>query len=406
MKQGLLASSFLFCIIFLWAPVNGLLAQQNCALQPPVIHIDFGSNREPNFYLSSRANYREVYDYCPQDGNYALVTSTSGCFGGHWLTLTQDHTAKGDEGKMLLVNASYTPGVFFETPLRGLAPNTTYELAVWIVNVCKPHADCTNNRPNLHFIIVNIAGKELARFATGDILPTGAVTWLRYAAVFKTPAGEGTIFLKFENKEEGGCGNDFAMDDITLRECLIPKPVVKVPPPTKPVVKPLPSLTRQVVKKTPPDIKPGKKIAQVIPQVITKDTQKISPRVIKARPPISLPKAISSRVNPVARQIEVQSGSILVELYDNGEIDGDTVTIYHNNSLLVSRAGLSAKPVTFQVNIDAAHPHHELVMVANNLGSIPPNTSLMIVTAQNKRYEVFISSTEQQNAKVVINLKE
>ncbi len=52
------------------------------------------------------------------------------------------------------------------------------------------------------------------------------------------------------------------------------------------------------------------------------------------------------------------------------------------------------------------HPHHELIMVANNLGSIPPNTSLMIITANNKRSEVFISSTEQKNAKMLIDLKE
>jgi hypothetical protein len=45
-------------------------------------------------------------------------------------------------------------------------------------------------------------------------------------------------------------------------------------------------------------------------------------------------------------------------------------------------------------------------MVAENLGSIPPNTSLMIVTAGTKRYEVFISSSEQKNAKVVFDLKE
>jgi type IV secretory pathway VirB9-like protein len=45
-------------------------------------------------------------------------------------------------------------------------------------------------------------------------------------------------------------------------------------------------------------------------------------------------------------------------------------------------------------------------MVADNLGSIPPNTSLMIVTAKDKRYEVFISSTEQKNARVNIDLKE
>jgi len=44
-------------------------------------------------------------------------------------------------------------------------------------------------------------------------------------------------------------------------------------------------------------------------------------------------------------------------------------------------------------------------MVADNLGEIPPNTSVMIINAAGVRYEVFISSTEQRNAKVVIELK-
>ena len=44
-------------------------------------------------------------------------------------------------------------------------------------------------------------------------------------------------------------------------------------------------------------------------------------------------------------------------------------------------------------------------MVAENLGSIPPNTSVMIITTASKRYEVFISSDEQNNAKVVFELK-
>jgi len=44
-------------------------------------------------------------------------------------------------------------------------------------------------------------------------------------------------------------------------------------------------------------------------------------------------------------------------------------------------------------------------MVADNLGTIPPNTSVMIITTPSKRYEVFISSSEQKNAKVVFDLK-
>jgi hypothetical protein len=69
-------------------------------------------------------------------------------------------------------------------------------------------------------------------------------------------------------------------------------------------------------------------------------------------------------------------------------------------------ARLSQKPLTVRIAVDNDHPHHELIMVAENLGSIPPNTSLMIITAGSKRYQVFISSTEQKNAKVIFDLKE
>jgi hypothetical protein len=108
----------------------------------------------------------------------------------------------------------------------------------------------------------------------------------------------------------------------------------------------------------------------------------------------------------LAKQIETDEGEILLDLYDNGEIDGDTVSIYHNNVLIAASQRLSQKPISFRIRVDKSQPHHELVMVANNLGAIPPNTSLMIVTAKDKRYQVYITSTEQQNAKVVIDLKE
>ena len=53
-------------------------------------------------------------------------------------------------------------------------------------------------------------------------------------------------------------------------------------------------------------------------------------------------------------------------------------------------------------NADEKDASHEFVMVADNLGSIPPNTSLMIITAGEKRYELFVTSTEQKNAVVKI----
>jgi len=66
---------------------------------------------------------------------------------------------------------------------------------------------------------------------------------------------------------------------------------------------------------------------------------------------------------------------------------------------------LSHKPISVTIGVNSDQPHHEIIMVAENLGSIPPNTSVMIITTSSNRYEVLISSSEQKNAKVVFDLK-
>jgi len=114
---------------------------------------------------------------------------------------------------------------------------------------------------------------------------------------------------------------------------------------------------------------------------------------------------LKNRENPLVRKFATEAGEIKINVYDNGEIDGDTVSIYHNNQLIRSRAGLSQKPISITINVNAAEPYHEVIMVADNLGSIPPNTSVMIISTPATRYQVFISSNEQKNAKVVFELK-
>ena len=61
---------------------------------------------------------------------------------------------------------------------------------------------------------------------------------------------------------------------------------------------------------------------------------------------------------------------------------------------------LSTSPLTITLDLDEDGGENELVMVAENLGRIPPNTSLMIVQAGDQRYQVNITSTDQKNALV------
>ena len=117
------------------------------------------------------------------------------------------------------------------------------------------------------------------------------------------------------------------------------------------------------------------------------------------------PAILKTRENALVKRIETEEGKIKMDIYDNGQIDGDSVTIYHNNALIKSHMRLSEKPITVTITVDESQPHHEIIMVADNLGTIPPNTSVMIITTATSRYELFISSSEQKNAKVVFDLK-
>jgi hypothetical protein len=108
---------------------------------------------------------------------------------------------------------------------------------------------------------------------------------------------------------------------------------------------------------------------------------------------------LKPRAKELSKIILVNDSHIKVELYDDAEIDGDTITVFVNNKLLLYQQRLTDKPLTINFN---AFPEteYELMMYADNLGTIPPNTALMIVTAGNKRFNVYLSSSEQKTAAV------
>lgn len=99
-------------------------------------------------------------------------------------------------------------------------------------------------------------------------------------------------------------------------------------------------------------------------------------------------------------EISVDTGDIRLDFYDNGEIDGDSISVLVNKRLVLSHQKLGAKPITAYVKIDPQNTFQEVEMVAENLGSIPPNTAILIITAGTKRYRLFLTSTETKSAMI------
>lgn len=120
-----------------------------------------------------------------------------------------------------------------------------------------------------------------------------------------------------------------------------------------------------------------------------------------SQPVISqVPSNFEKRNNTLLKTLEVDNETVKVELYDNGEIDGDSISLYYNNTLLLGKKRLSDKAITLTLPVNDNNNVNELVMFAENLGTIPPNTALMIVTDGTKRYEVRITSDLQKSGTI------
>ncbi len=114
--------------------------------------------------------------------------------------------------------------------------------------------------------------------------------------------------------------------------------------------------------------------------------------------PTIVPGVIKNRENPTVKTIIVHTSEVTLNIYDDGAIDHDTISVYLDNKPVILHAMLTDRPLIVTIHLDESNDYHEIVMVADNEGEIPPNTSLMIVKAGDKEYKVNITSTEQKNA--------
>jgi len=118
-------------------------------------------------------------------------------------------------------------------------------------------------------------------------------------------------------------------------------------------------------------------------------------------------KALQDRQTPVVATIPIRgTDTVRITLYDNGEIDGDSVSLYLNNELLLQHYRLTAEAKVLLVPIDKSLPVNRLVLFAENLGTLPPNTALMEVTVHGKTYELFLSTDYKKNASVEFLMQE
>lgn len=116
-------------------------------------------------------------------------------------------------------------------------------------------------------------------------------------------------------------------------------------------------------------------------------------------------KAFNSRAKIFTKELELVGNSLRLELYDNGEIDGDIVSLYLNGKMILPKTMLTHKAVRLNIELDPTLEFNELSMFAENLGTKPPNTAALIVYDGKIRYETLLSSDLSKSASIKLKKK-
>ena len=112
--------------------------------------------------------------------------------------------------------------------------------------------------------------------------------------------------------------------------------------------------------------------------------------------------SIAGRKSEFSQMVNFKSDSLVLSLYDNGEIDGDTVSVIMNGETIMAKQGLKASAIRKTIYIKPGHEEDfTLVLFADNLGKYPPNTGLLVVHDGEDIYHLRFSSDFQKSSGIV-----
>ncbi len=206
-----------------------------------------------------------------------------------------------------------------------------------------------------------------------------------------------------------------------LKPVPVTNPVVKTqptaPPVTAPTVKPGPTQDEKAVAKTKPTATAPALTPVSNKTVISNpvETNLPKPRVIdptallvkkSVEDPIKKSTMIAGRKSEFSQEVYFKSDSLILTLYDNGEIDGDTVSVYLNGEVVMPSQGLKSSAIRKIIHMDDGLETFTLVMFAESLGKYPPNTGLLVIRDGNDVYNLRFSSDFQKSSGIVFRRKQ
>ncbi|EGT4674947.1 DUF11 domain-containing protein [Clostridioides difficile] len=159
--------------------------------------------------------------FTPLDGEYTvqnIMTNAMSNVIGAWWRIA-DHTTGNETGRMMVVNGFNPGAVFFKSTVQ-VTPNTNYLFSTWILNLFKVTG---YPPPQLGVRIFDQNNNILYQATLGAQIPvnTNAPEWKEVGTVINSQ-NNNQLTVEFFSEGESAIGNDYAIDDVSLREIAVP----------------------------------------------------------------------------------------------------------------------------------------------------------------------------------------
>jgi len=118
------------------------------------------------------------------------------------------------------------------------------------------------------------------------------------------------------------------------------------------------------------------------------------------------PKPTTERRIEKINEIFFSSDSLQLSFFDNGTVDGDTISMVLNGKIIAEKIKLTTN--AFRITIPSKINQNDslvLVMHAESLGLIPPNTGLLIIQDGATRYEIRFEGDLLRSSAIVLKRK-
>ncbi|HTM92796.1 MAG TPA: hypothetical protein VL095_10270, partial [Flavisolibacter sp.] len=112
----------------------------------------------------------------------------------------------------------------------------------------------------------------------------------------------------------------------------------------------------------------------------------------------------TERKDHLHQTVEIASDSLFLAFYDNGVVDGDSISVYLNNQPVITSTKLTSVATKKTIYVGGMN-EVKLLLVAENLGTIPPNTGLLVIRDGDKTYQVNFTADMQTNASIILKRK-